>query len=86
MCICPDVLTGVRSRQKKSLAMPDLDSDDDECVSSSSTTWSDQMSVNETDDVQKDKLLDQALDALYEERLLIIHFSIVNIGMTACWV
>ncbi|KAB1227050.1 Interferon-related developmental regulator 1 [Morella rubra] len=50
---------------------PTLESDDENSsVSSSSTTRSDLMSVSGTEEVEldKDSLLDQALDALYEKR------------------
>lgn len=45
--------------------------DDSSSVSSSSTSRSDRMSVmgNEEMQVDKDSLLDQALEALYEKRL-----------------
>ncbi|KAI4389870.1 hypothetical protein MLD38_002044 [Melastoma candidum] len=59
----------VGSVPKRNLGVLDLDSDDDDSVSSSSTTRSDRMSVTETEDVQKDKLLDHALDALFEKRI-----------------
>jgi len=47
-------------------------SDDNSSVSSSSTVRSDLMSVSGSDDVQvdKDSLLEQALDALYEKRFV----------------
>ena len=47
-------------------------SDDNSSVSSSSTGRSDLMSVSGSDDVQvdKDSLLEQALDALYEKRFV----------------
>lgn len=46
--------------------------DDNSSVSSSSTTRSDRVSVLGTEDmpIDKDSLLDQALDALFEKRLL----------------
>lgn len=49
-----------------------LDSDDDSSsVSSSSTMRSDKMSVSGNEEVEfnKDSLLDEAVDALYEKRL-----------------
>lgn len=50
--------------------MWDSDDDDTSSMSSSSTLRSDRMSVAATEDVQveKDSLLDKALDALYEKR------------------
>ncbi|KAJ7966531.1 interferon-related developmental regulator 1 [Quillaja saponaria] len=58
---------GKRNSQRKNAAM--LDSDDDSSVSSSSTVLSDR-SVLGTEEVKldKDSLLDQALDASYEKR------------------
>ncbi|KAJ6337766.1 hypothetical protein OIU76_007447 [Salix suchowensis] len=60
---------GRRKSQRKNVAMLDSD-DDNSSVGSSSTARSDLMSVSGTDDVQvdKDSLLEQALDALYEKR------------------
>ncbi|CAN1135692.1 Interferon-related developmental regulator 1 [Linum perenne] len=60
---------GKRSNRKKNAVMLESD-DDDSSVSSSSTVRSDRMSVNgnEEVEVEKDSLLDQALDALYEKR------------------
>lgn len=57
------------SSQRKHATMLDSD-DDNSSVSSSSTTRSDRMSVSANEEVQldKDSLLDQALDALYEKR------------------
>ncbi|KAL8154049.1 hypothetical protein V2J09_011809 [Rumex salicifolius] len=57
---------GKRNSQRRNSAM--FDSDDADSVSSSSTIRSDLMSVGETEEVEKDSLLDQALDALYEKR------------------
>ncbi|XP_039037887.1 interferon-related developmental regulator 1-like [Hibiscus syriacus] len=61
---------GKRKTQRKNMAM--LDSDDDSCnsISSSSTMRSDRMSVSGTEEVElnKDSLLDEAVDALYEKR------------------
>ncbi|XP_011074362.1 interferon-related developmental regulator 1 [Sesamum indicum] len=59
---------GRRSSQKKGAAM--LDSDDADSVSSSSSMRSDNMIVPGIEEVQVDKdvLLDQCLDALYEKR------------------
>lgn len=56
------------SQRKK---VPQLDSDDDDSVSSSSTARSDLTLAQGIEDIQLDKenLLDQALDALYEKRL-----------------
>lgn len=47
-----------------------LDSDDTDSVSSSSTFRSDPMLVSAVEEVQidKDSVLDQCLDALYEKR------------------
>ena len=55
--------------QRKNAGMVDSD-DDNSSVSSSSTVRSDRFSVVETEEMQvdKDSLLDQALDALYEKR------------------
>lgn len=55
--------------QRKNAAILDTD-DDNSSVSSSSTTRSDRFSVMDTDEMQldRDTLLDQALDALYEKR------------------
>ncbi|KAL7597133.1 hypothetical protein Lser_V15G31249 [Lactuca serriola] len=57
-----------RRNQRKNAAM--LDSDDTDSVSSSSTIRSDQMLGNGGEEVQIDKesVLDQSLDALYEKR------------------
>ncbi|CAA3005571.1 interferon-related developmental regulator 1-like [Olea europaea subsp. europaea] len=60
---------GKRSSQKKNVAM--LDSDDASSVSSSSSTMrSENMVFSNVEEVQvdKDSLLDQCLDALYEKR------------------
>ncbi|CAI9115955.1 OLC1v1016980C1 [Oldenlandia corymbosa var. corymbosa] len=59
---------GRRSSQKKNVAM--LDSDDTDSVSSSSTIRSDYIGVSGGEEVQfdKDTLLDQYLDALFEKR------------------
>ncbi|KAA8528463.1 hypothetical protein F0562_035818 [Nyssa sinensis] len=59
---------GKRNSQRKNAAM--LDSDDDSSMSSSSTVRSDLMAVYGAEEVQLDKetLLDQCLDALYEKR------------------
>lgn len=54
------------SNRKNSAAM--LDSDDTDSVSSSSSVRSDMVSVGFGSDVDKDSLLDQHLDALYEKR------------------
>lgn len=62
---------GKRNSQRKNAAMLDSDEfDDSSSVSSSSTSRSDRMSVmgNEEMQVDKDSLLDQALEALYEKR------------------
>lgn len=59
-----------------------LDSDDDNSsVSSSSTMRSDFMSVSGADEVQldKDSLLDEAVDALYEKRS--VYFDYVNCNL-----
>ncbi|CAI0393417.1 unnamed protein product [Linum tenue] len=60
---------GKRSNRKKNASMLESD-DDDSSVSSSSTVRSDLISVtgNEEVEIEKDNLLDQALDALYEKR------------------
>uniref|UniRef100_A0A5B6ZTI5 Interferon-related developmental regulator 1 n=1 Tax=Davidia involucrata TaxID=16924 RepID=A0A5B6ZTI5_DAVIN len=59
---------GKRNSQRKNAAM--LDSDDDDSISSTSTVRSDLMLVSGAEEVQLDKetLLDQCLDALYEKR------------------
>ncbi|KAB1204036.1 Interferon-related developmental regulator 1 [Morella rubra] len=60
---------GKRNSHRKNA--PTLESDDENSsVSSSSTTRSDLMSISGTEEVEldKDSLLDQALDALYEKR------------------
>lgn len=56
--------------------MLDTDDDDNSSVSSSSTMKSDRTSVLGTEEVQldKDSLLEQALDALYEKRLANYYF------------
>lgn len=61
---------GRRNAQRKNIAMLDTDDDDNSSVSSSSTMNTDRMSVFGTEEVQldKDSLLEQALDALYEKR------------------
>ena len=60
------------NNQRKNIAMLDSD-DENSSVSSSSTARSDLMSVSGTDEVQvdKDSLLEQALDALYEKRFVL---------------
>ncbi|XVE70189.1 hypothetical protein DITRI_Ditri10aG0052500 [Diplodiscus trichospermus] len=60
---------GKRKNQRKNAAMLDSD-DDNSSVSSSSTMRSDRMSVSGTEEVEfnKDSLLDEAVDALYEKR------------------
>ncbi|XP_022768664.1 interferon-related developmental regulator 1-like isoform X3 [Durio zibethinus] len=60
---------GKRKTQRKNAAMLDND-DDNSSVSSSSTMRSDQMSVSGTEEVEfnKDSLLDEAVDALFEKR------------------
>ncbi|CAK9155425.1 unnamed protein product [Ilex paraguariensis] len=57
--------------QRKNAAT--LDNDDTDSVSSSSTVRSDHMLVSGGEEVQLDKesILDQCLDALYEKRYLI---------------
>ena len=57
-----------------------MDSDDDSSVSSSSTMRSDRMSVVGIEDFHfdKDTLLDQALDALYEKRYSCSSLSIFH--------
>ncbi|XP_030947339.1 interferon-related developmental regulator 1 [Quercus lobata] len=61
---------GKSKSQKKKTAVLDSDEDDNSSVSSTSTMRSDKMSVLGTEEVQinKDSLLDLALDALYEKR------------------
>lgn len=54
--------------QRKNAAM--FDRDDADSVSSSSTMRSDLMSDGGTEEVEKDSLLDQAIDALYEKRYI----------------
>ncbi|KAK9946404.1 hypothetical protein M0R45_011871 [Rubus argutus] len=60
---------GKRNNQRKNAAMLDSD-DDNSSVSSTSTMRSDLISVSGNDEMQveKDSLLDQALDALFEKR------------------
>ncbi|KAA3488740.1 interferon-related developmental regulator 1-like [Gossypium australe] len=60
---------GKRKTQRKNATMLDSD-DDNSSVSSSSTMRSDQMSVSASEEVEfnKDSLLDEAVDALYEKR------------------
>ncbi|XVF36407.1 hypothetical protein REPUB_Repub19eG0056000 [Reevesia pubescens] len=60
---------GKRKTQRKNAVMLDSD-DDNSSVSSSSTMRSDRMSVSGTEEVElnKDGLLDEAVDALYEKR------------------
>ena len=62
------IITG--KSQKKKTAVLDSDEDDNSSVSSTSTMRSDKMSVLGTEEVQinKDSLLDLALDALYEKK------------------
>uniref|UniRef100_A0A7C9CXV8 Interferon-related developmental regulator N-terminal domain-containing protein n=1 Tax=Opuntia streptacantha TaxID=393608 RepID=A0A7C9CXV8_OPUST len=57
---------GKRSSKKNSAAM--LDSDDTASISSTSSVRSDLVPVGVAADLQKDSLLDQSLDALYEKR------------------
>lgn len=59
---------GKRNSQRKNVAL--LDSDDDDTSSSTSTVRSDLLSVTGTEEVQldKDSLLDQALEDTYEKR------------------
>ncbi|KAG5543644.1 hypothetical protein RHGRI_016409 [Rhododendron griersonianum] len=63
--LAPSIL---RSSQRRNAAM--LDTDDTDSVSSSSTVGTDNMLVSGMEEVQldKDSLLDQSLDALYEKR------------------
>ncbi|KDP41629.1 hypothetical protein JCGZ_16036 [Jatropha curcas] len=60
---------GRRNAQRRNIAILDTDDDDNSSVSSSSTN-TDRMSVSGTEEVQldKDSILEQALDALYEKR------------------
>ncbi|KAB2093311.1 hypothetical protein ES319_A02G088300v1 [Gossypium barbadense] len=60
---------GKRKTQRKNATMLDSD-DDNSSVSSSSTMHSDRMSVSGTEEVElnKDSLLDEAVDNLYEKR------------------
>ena len=65
------------NNQRKNAAMMMLDSDDDNSsVSSTSTMRSDFMAAPGNDEMQveKDSLLDQALDALFEKRYSFYHF------------
>ncbi|KAA8537848.1 hypothetical protein F0562_027572 [Nyssa sinensis] len=59
---------GKRNSQRKNVAM--LDSDDDDSASTSSSVRSDLMLVSGAEEVQldKDSVLDQCVDALYEKR------------------
>lgn len=63
------------NNQRKNAAMLDSD-DDNSSVSSTSTMRSDLISVSGNDEMQveKDSLLDQALDALFEKRYSFYHF------------
>ncbi|RXH91599.1 hypothetical protein DVH24_020622 [Malus domestica] len=63
------ILAFAGSSQRKNAAMMDSD-DDNSSVSSTSTMRSDHISVSVNEDMQvdKDSLLDQAVDALYEKR------------------
>ncbi|KAK8624267.1 hypothetical protein V6N13_065616 [Hibiscus sabdariffa] len=56
--------------QRKNTAMLDGDDDSSSSISSSTTMRSDRMSVSEIEEVEinKDSLLDEAVDALYEKR------------------
>jgi len=54
------------SSKKNSAAL--LDSDDTASISSTSSVRSDLVPVGVAADLQKDSLLDQSLDALYEKR------------------
>lgn len=67
--VVAEAAMGKRSSQRKHAAMLDSD-DDNSSVSSSSDARSDHMSVSANEEVQldKDRLLDEALDALYEKR------------------
>lgn len=64
------------NKQRKNVAMLDSD-DDNSSESSSSTARSDRMSLSGTEEVQvdKDSLLEQALDALYEKRFAATDFT-----------
>lgn len=63
-----NLLNSTGSSQRRNAAM--LDSDDTDSVSSSSTVGTENMLVSGTEEVQLDKesLLDQCIDALYEKR------------------
>lgn len=63
------------NNQRKNAAMLDSD-DDNSSVSSTSTMRSDLISVSGNDEMQveKDSLLDQALDALFEKRYSFYYF------------
>lgn len=65
--------------QRKNVAMLDSD-DDNSSESSTSTVRSDRMSVagNEEMQVDKDSLLDQAVDALYEKRYSLYNLVAFN--------
>lgn len=69
-------LTG--KSQRKNAAMLESD-DDNSSVSSSSTTRSDRVPVLGTEEVQldKDSLLEQALDALYEKRYIYVSVGLI---------
>lgn len=71
MCfILMDVSLAVGNSHKKNAAM--LDSDDTDSVSSSSTVRSDHVLVSGFEEVELDKetVLDQCVDALYEKRYM----------------
>lgn len=63
-----NLLDSAGSSQRRNAAM--LDTDDTDSMSSSSTVGTDNMLVSGMEEVQldKDSLLDQSLDALYEKR------------------
>lgn len=73
--------------QRKNAAMLDSD-DDNSSVSSSSTTRSDRLSVLGTEEVQldKDSLLEQALDALFEKRYCFISVELLLVNEGAIFV
>lgn len=75
------------NNQRKNAAAMMLDSDDDNSsVSSTSTMRSDLMVAPGNDEMQveKDSLLDQALDALFEKRYSFYHLCLVLSMFVLC--
>uniref|UniRef100_A0A803MYS4 Interferon-related developmental regulator 1 n=1 Tax=Chenopodium quinoa TaxID=63459 RepID=A0A803MYS4_CHEQI len=68
---------GKRNSNRKNIAAM-LDSDDTDSVSSSSSVRSDLVSVGVGAEVEKDSLLDQSLDALFEKRFATLLHQCLN--------